>query len=172
MSIFNARNTSIKFVDNTSPTAVELALPKASGTVSITNLLAEQNRELLNVVVRGTHQGYAPGDDLVQEVSAELVLDTGAWSSADTANVMDWIRRTGPYTKGLSDGNEITVTSVDPCHWSWKVVLTFTGCDSNGDTVTKTITLPKFRGTAEFTEADPASTLSISGQNVVTPVTA
>ena len=150
MARFTSRLTSVKFIDATSPTPLDVVVGPGPGDLSIGETNAD-NAERIRVLDRGTYDGFVVGDDLEQDVSITIEVENQSLTDGTAERVRDFVMKTGAFA---------SATSVDSTIWAFIVEVTMTD-----GTNTATITLPVVQGGVDFSEAKEGSTMSFSGTN-------
>ena len=126
-----------------------------TGTVSIPNLAANSNAEIIDIRDRMAHYAAITGPEATHEFTTEIILDAGDI----TANaVLSAIRRSGTWAAATS-----IETKTDAYLLRLDVALT----DSLGRTAT--ITLGKCRLSAEIVIDDQYTKLNVSGTCYTAP---
>jgi len=150
MARFTSRLTTVKFIDATSPTALEITVGPGPGDLSIGETNAD-NAERIRVLDRGQFDGFVVGDDLEQDVSLTIEVENQSLTSGGADRIRDFVMKTGNFS---------AATSVDSTIWAFILEVTMTD-----GTNTATITLPVVQGGVDFSEAKEGSTMSFSGTN-------
>jgi hypothetical protein len=150
MARFTSRLTTVKFIDATTPTALEITVGPGPGDLSIGETNAD-NAERIRVLDRGQFDGFVVGDDLEQDVSLTIEVENQSLTSAVADRVRDFVMKAGNFS---------AATSVDSTIWAFILEVTMTD-----GTNTATITLPVVQGGVDFSEAKEGSTMSFSGTN-------
>jgi hypothetical protein len=153
MARFNSRFTSVKFEDGGS---LIFVLDKDQGNFDC-GPFAEENRDTVRKLHRGSYDGSIPTDDLQQTWS--LTFDQANRSTTDgTADrIMDWVLKKGSCAAG-------TTTDSGGLEWRFKITVTFDDGTTQGHMI-----LPNCRVTSQFTEAMDGNSWSLSGVNDGTP---
>lgn len=152
MGRFASRYISIKFIDATPSTPLDMVIGPGPGDFTISEFNSE-NTEMSRNLDRGTFEGHVETDDLEQTWSITLGMKSETFTEAAADRLEDWFNKTANFSAAISTHPDLDI-------WAWIVEITYT---RNG--VTGIRTLPVCQAKYSVNNAADGCTLTLSGTN-------
>lgn len=118
----------------------------------------DSNRSKTRVMNRQDYDADVEGDELEQEISFTVQMESQTLTHATLARIKDFLKRQGSFAAAVT-------TNPNPTVWSFKCIVSFSDGSNTGGT-----TYPNCKGTISWSEGDPVHTFAVSLTNNGAPV--